>query len=87
MKKIIISEQSTQRVVDATGVTHDALLELAKQYCAGLENFKFKREHPTKGADALSYQRTDGGFNFIINKSIISYNVCISSYIIPSEKI
>ena len=69
MKKIIISEQSTQRVVDATGVTHDALLELAKQYCAGLENFKFKREHPTKGADALSYQRTDGGFNFIINNN------------------
>lgn len=69
MKKIIISEQSTQRVVDATGVTHDALLELAKQYCPGLENFKFKREHPTKGADALSFQRTDGGFNFIINNN------------------
>jgi len=72
MKKTIISEQSTQkltqqRVIDTKGVTHDAVLELAKQHCDGLKNFKFQRAHPTKGVDALSYQRTDGGWNFIIN--------------------
>jgi hypothetical protein len=74
MKKTIISEQSTpkltqQRTVDAKGVTHDSLLELAKQYCDGLENFKFHREHPVKGVDALSFQRPDNGFNFIINEN------------------
>jgi hypothetical protein len=54
--------------VDAKGISHDSLLELAKAYCPKLEKFTYGRKHPIKGVDALSIERADKGLNFIINQ-------------------
>lgn len=72
MKKQIISEQTTQQVVDAKGVVHDGLLDLVVTYCkpkmTGLSGFNYSNKHPN-GKEALSFQRPDGGYNWIMNKN------------------
>ena len=71
MKKQIISEQTIQQVVDAQGVVHDGLLDLVVTYCkpkmTNLSGFNYSYKHPN-GKESLSFQRPDGGFNWIMNK-------------------
>jgi len=71
MKKQIISEQTTQQVVDAQGVVHDGLLDLVVTSCkpkmTNLSGFTYSYKHPN-GKEALSFQRPDGGYNWIMNK-------------------
>ena len=72
MKKQIISEQTIQQVVDAQGVVHDGLLDLVVTYCkpkmTGLSGFNYSNKHPN-GKEALSFQRPDRGYNWIMNKN------------------
>jgi hypothetical protein len=71
MKKQIISEQTTQQVVDAKGVVHDGILDLVVTYCkpkmTGFTGFDYSYKHPN-GKEVLSFKRPDGGFNWIMNK-------------------
>jgi hypothetical protein len=73
MKKTIISEQEYQKVIDAKGIPHDGLLDLVMTYCKPniktLSGYDWGHKHPTKGAEALSFQRADQGFSFIINNN------------------
>jgi hypothetical protein len=77
MKKMNILEQKVaeneiQQVIDAQGIIHDGLLELALTFCKpkikSLESFKYGNKHPN-GMDSLSFMRKDGGWNYITVKN------------------
>lgn len=77
MKEKIILEQEdkgvVQQVVDAKGVVHDGLLDLVNMYCKrnmpNLKGYDYSDKYPLEpGKECLVYQRSDGGYNWIINK-------------------